>query len=240
MMTDTTPDASTSATTDTHPAHQPDNSQPDANQPDNSQPDTNQPDNQTHTNQVEASPDASASQTYTVSAASGKRVALIASVMLVIMQLLVTIVVLVSQPAAAPDARAWLFVISSWLLASIVAAAVWQIAVFAQQARLRFVATGLEVSRPGILGILTRQVLLPYSQLRTVRVDLSDYPNALMTTLVSEQRSIAFDLLNLRQQGKRVLITSTEQLSGHPLIAALEARGMALELLTTPDDNDAT
>jgi hypothetical protein len=160
--------------------------------------------------------------------------------MLGLMQLLVTLAVLVVQPTGAPDARAWLFVISSWLLASIVMVAVWQIAVFAQQAQLHVAEAGLEVSRPGVLGIFTRRVILPYSQLRTLRVDLSAYPTSLETTLVSTKRSIIFDLKRLREQGlrgqgKRVILTAPKQLLTHPLLMALKARGVSLELRKTSD-----
>lgn len=234
------------------------NTSPEESTAETSQPATNQTPNHpipnhdaTAEGDTQQSPDAAREQTqpslsFNVGTAKGKRIALIATAMLLFMQVLVTLVVLVSQPMAAPDIRAWLFVISSWLLAGIVLAAVWQIAVFSQQAQLRFEETGLQVSRPGIIGIFTRRVLLPYGQLRKVRFDLCDYPEALETSVISEQRSIVFDLLNLRQRKQHLAVATdqitaeqltdqlTKQLSNHPFVQALQARDIPLEIRTDP------
>lgn len=221
------------------------NTPPEESTADTSQTATNQTPNN-HATQQHPDPALEPNLSFNVGTASGKRIALIATAMLLFMQVLVTLVVLVSQPATTPDARAWLFVISSWLLAGIVLAAVWQIAVFAQQAQLCFEATGLQVSRPGIVGVFTRRVLLPYSQLRMVRFDLGDYPKALETSIISEQRSIVFDLLHLRQSKQRSTRTTdqltpeqlteqlTEQLRNHPFVHALHARDIPLETRTDP------
>jgi hypothetical protein len=118
--------------------------------------------------------------------------------------------------------------------------AVWQIAVFAQQAQFRFEATGLQVSRPSVIGMLTRRVLLPYGQLRKARFDLANYPDALEASVIAEQRSIMFDLLKLRQHNQRFFTTAeqpVEQLRKHPFVRALDARGIPLETRTNPQDD---
>ena len=232
-MTNTSPETSTADTSQPATNQTPNNHAPHDDTPhEDAIAASDTPDDQQH-------PDAilEPKLSFNIGTASGKRIALIATAMLLFMQVLVTLVVLVSQPATTPDARAWLFVISSWLLAGIVLAAVWQIAVFAQRAQLRFEEAGLQVSRPGIIGVFTRRVLLPYGQLRMVRFDVADYPEALETSIISEQRSIVFDLLKLRQHNQRFFITAeqpVEQLRKHPFVQALHARDIPLETRTDP------